>query len=512
MAAVCEPSAQKNGAVIPETLVPGLSQRVTTMLLHHRTSVAVWFFVLLLSNSQCEESQRRRFDISTVRAMSSGGLSMLPKHMSNTEQLEIYTMSTFVSVKMSALAPNISIDVEYYALGIRKETEVSWKEARNGEGVVLLHYFPLNSSALTGFPLGNGDFVDATAAVGVSNDFDSDMWTSATLVSRVSGEALSDLISKCDEFEKSHRWSYSGVRVNYDESWDLRVDSSASSKGFVQWSLGKLASTGATLAPVVPTKVGSFEYVATGPPAQATLAQQRDFGVFLKNCANAYFKDEKGDLVDLQRATLTRDHVADILEQCRQLNFSTSTAIVSTYDGTPLLVPLSSILYEENELQADKPDEVVLSGENGNAVDWFLTFILVAAFGLGIKAFVDKTGLSKACSLMNRNSADSRNHSRTHRSDLYARLQHANTVSEIQLEQQRSSASAASSNNNKSASAAAASSSGNNSDENNNTNGGITTPDSAAGLQQRATSSGSSQQHHHGLRISSSTSGEQSFV
>jgi len=364
--------------------------------------------------------------VENVVKVSEGGLDLLPA-VSTTEQVEVYTLASVVEVKVTALAPYVRVEVEYYAVGVRKEDEVSWKEAANDDGVYLIHYLPANASALAGFPASrSGEFPDASASVAISTEFDSDDWESSTFVGRVSGESFSNLVSKLKRFQSNYP-RYAGTLAT---GWEAQVSPTASSTGFVRWCLGVLSATGAILAPVVPTKVATLAYAADASPRAASSDESRLFGQFLHDCAAAYYAQQQGDELGVTpHSELARNEVANLVTDCYNdttISPPPFAVLLSTLDASPLLLSVPAFEYKVEPLEPDKPDDDDQSPKQGDFVDWLLTLALVIALAAGIRAFIRKTGLTKACGA----------HSpRAHRSDLYQRLQHSG---ELQLEPTRS--------------------------------------------------------------------------
>jgi len=363
-----------------------------------------------------------------------GSLTMPASEMpavSATSQVEIYALSTLVEVSKTALS--LPMDVEYYALGIRKDDDVSWSNAKTGEGVVVLHYAPLNSTAVAGLPTAaSGTFVDATAAIRVSIDLDSNHWTRATLVARVSGEALGALASKLDGFVADHP-TYLGVTV------DGVVDTAASSQGFVHWCLEFLADIGTPIAPIVPPIVGRLDFVVPGggDVTDATDADMRAYGTFLKDCADAYLdQGETDDEINIVRDRLSRDEVATILNECAAEHNNTVDDVpwvVMAADDRPKAIRNATAHYVLGTLVAEQPDRDRKSPNQGDVIDWLVFLGLVAAFGAGVRAFIRKTGLLRACG-PNASTTAGRGAARA---DLYQRLRHHG---ELQLEPPRSPA------------------------------------------------------------------------
>lgn len=347
---------------------------------------------------------------------------------SRTDLVDIYTLSTFVSVSNTALT--LSIDVEYYALGMRGASGSSPDDSAH---VYVLHYAPTSSaSALTGLPMSvDGSFAESTASITMSTGLNSSQWVSASMVTSISGETLYNFLDDMPRYVEDNPF-YTGVVV-YSESgdWDHYLNQGASSKAFVQWCLDQLTIVG---APMVPTRVGTFKYNSdTSNIVSSDESDRSAFGSFLRDCSQQFVLQQSRDNISIPTKRITRGELSEIMNQCSEvlaMGSQVNAVVKSTGKGHSnklLLVPLVQSIgaqYHENDLRyttEDPSDDN--TGNRAKPADWILTLVLVCAFGFGIKEFVKKTGVDKACGITRRVPT---------RPDLYQRLQHSG---ELQLEQ-----------------------------------------------------------------------------
>lgn len=349
---------------------------------------------------------------------------------SRTDLVDIYTLSTFIGVSDTALTPSMSIDVEYYALGMRRATGST---PDDNAQVYVLHYAPkASASTLTGLPMSvDGTFAEATASITMSTDFNSADWVSASMVTSITGETLYNLLDDMPRYAEDNPL-YTGVVVfSQSGEWDHYFNPGGSSKAFVQWCLDQLTIVG---APIVPTRVGSFEYnSATSIIAPSDASDDSAFASFLRDCSEKFVWQQSNDTINIATKMITRAELREIMNQCAELVAKDShvNAVVlsneKSHSKKKILVPLvrsNGTLYRENDLRyttEDPSDDD--TGNRAKPADWILTLVLVGAFAFGIREFVRKTGVDTACGVTRRVPT---------RSDLYQRLQH---TGELQLEQ-----------------------------------------------------------------------------
>lgn len=369
-----------------------------------------------LLTSHAEHDTREQFEVWRCDEKKEWhGEGSLLGRATSTQQVEIYAMQTYVSVRESALAPNVAVDVEYYALGVRV------LETDDKDKIHLLHYVPANASSLLGLPYLDGTFAVTTAVMYVTEGIDERNWTSATLLARISGDGLDKLVSKLKTFVDKHKY-YQAIAVH---------DEPTNSAYFVDWVAGVLDEEGASVEPMVAPKTERLNYRVDGDCADDGWAH------FLHACAAAWCNETMLE----DTAYVIVPEFVGLLQSCYAgaVNVTSKAYCASYWTETTIkhghLVAPDRVFYSEDTVGASIPDDDDVDLDAKDLwVDWLLTFVLIAAFGLGIRAFVAKTGVCRACAMPV--------HAHAHASDLYHRLPHPPAGAELVTTSSSSSSSA----------------------------------------------------------------------